>query len=85
MTIDPLQAWQEKMDRVNRLFERKPLTVEDRNELQKCGVIHPYTCGGNRHDEAHAKYAEEHDEDRGQLIATEAGWICPVCNYTQPF
>ncbi|MGG2339446.1 hypothetical protein ACE4ZU_26370, partial [Salmonella enterica] len=42
------------------------------------------TCGGNRHDDAHKKYAEENgDRDLGVLVATENGLICPVCGYTQ--
>lgn len=56
------------------------------NERQKAHWLHPYTCGGNRHDEAHRKYAEEHgDGENGLLVATPEGWVCPVpgCGYTQ--
>ena len=53
------------------------------NEFQRYTTMHPFTCGSNRHDVAHVAWAEEHDEDNGQLVATNAGWICPVCNYTQ--
>jgi len=48
------------------------------------GYGHPFTCGsGNRSDEAHTAYAEESGEDKGQLIATKRGWVCPVCDYRQ--
>lgn len=48
------------------------------------GYGHAFTCGsGNRSDEAHTAYADEHGEDKGQLIATTRGWICPVCDYRQ--
>lgn len=54
------------------------------NEHQRTGEFHPYTCGGNRGDEAHRKYAKEHgDRDWGLLVATEEGWKCPVCGYRQ--
>lgn len=61
-------------------------SVEARNALQNCGKVHPYTCGNNRHDEAHKKYQAEHGGDFGQLVAVENGWICPVpsCGYKQP-
>ena len=48
--------------------------VERLNAVQKCGWIHPFTCGSCRED----------------LVATEAGWICEAikkggakCDYTQ--
>lgn len=46
--------------------------VKNLNEFQAAGYIHPYTCGN------------DHDGDR-ILIATNAGWICPSCNYTQNY
>lgn len=58
-------------------------SVEARNALQNCGQVHPYTCGGNRHDEAHEAYVREHGGDNGQLVAVEGGWVCPVCGYEQ--
>lgn len=58
-------------------------SVEARNALQKSGRLHPYTCGNNRTDEAHTAYQKEHGGDHGQLVATEEGWLCPVCGYTQ--
>lgn len=39
---------------------------------------HPYTCA-NRGDGHHG----EEGGDLGVLIATEAGWVCPHCSYTQ--
>jgi len=48
------------------------------NERQKRGFLHPYTCpnrgDGNHHDNGN---------DLGCLVATNAGWICPDCDYTQ--
>lgn len=90
--IDNLCDLAEKVvleQRAMRVLEPPPLwmfgdSVEARNALQKSGKVHPMTCGNNRGDEAHRKYAEEHGEDWGQLIATEEGWKCPVCEYTQP-
>ena len=60
-------------------------TIEKLNDYQRNGHFHPYTCGsGNRGDEAHRKYADEYkDPDWGLLVATENGWKCPVCDYTQ--
>lgn len=58
-------------------------SVEARNALQNSGVVHPMTCGNDRHDEAHTAYQKLHGGDFGQLVAVEAGWVCPVCNYTQ--
>lgn len=58
--------------------------IDNINEFQRNGRFHPLTCGGNRHDDAHKKYAEENgDCDLGLLVATENGLICPVCGYTQ--
>lgn len=47
--------------------------VADLNYYQDSGVFHPYTCGN---DECRHKF-------RDNLIATNAGWICPHCDYTQ--
>ena len=38
--------------------------------------MHPYTCG-NRDD--HPEVAG----DKGVLVPTLRGWICPFCDYTQ--
>lgn len=53
------------------------------NEFQSGGQFHPFTCGGNRMDEAHTAYQKEHGGDFGQLVATTEGWECPVCDYRQ--
>jgi hypothetical protein len=39
---------------------------------------HPYTCA-NRGDGRHG----DEGGDRGVLIATEQGWVCPHCTYAQ--
>lgn len=38
--------------------------------------MHPFTCG-NRDD--HPTIAG----DKGVLVPTTRGWICPICDYTQ--
>jgi hypothetical protein len=43
--------------------------VEALNRWQN-GPVHPFTCGN------------DHEGNR-DLVATETGWICPNCNYTQ--
>lgn len=54
-----------------------PQEVENLNDYQNAGMVHPFTCGsGNRCDENHAG-------GEGKLIATVRGWICPFCDYTQ--
>lgn len=45
---------------------------------QTCGFVHPFTCA-NRGDGDH----REAYGDKGALIATVRGWICPFCDYTQ--
>lgn len=62
-----------------------PEQVEALNAQQQRHDLHPYTCGGNRCDEAHKAYQAEHGGDYGQLVATTEGWICPVpgCGYRQ--
>lgn len=57
--------------------------VAQLKEWQANPKVHPLTCGGNRSDEAHRYYAEENDEDMGQLIPTPRGLLCPVCDYRQ--
>ena len=55
----------------------------DKLNAYQHGYGHPFTCGNDRSDEAHKAYAEEEDEDAGLLIATQRGWVCPVCDYRQ--
>jgi hypothetical protein len=58
--------------------------IDALNRYQREGNFHPFTCGGNRSDAAHKRYAEEHgDRDWGLLVATPEGWVCPVCGYKQ--
>jgi hypothetical protein len=60
--------------------------VKNLNAFQRKGTFHPFTCGNDRSDEAHKRYAEEHNEhDTGLLVAGNDGWRCPVpgCGYTQ--
>ncbi len=52
--------------------------VEKLNSFQQSPHVHPFTCGGNRKDEFHL-------DGEGVLVATEAGWICPYCDYTQNY
>lgn len=44
--------------------------VADLNEWQHLGFVHEFTCGN------------EHEGDR-VLAATNEGWNCPTCDYTQ--
>lgn len=60
-----------------------PEQVAGLNRYQYARVFHPYTCGGERGDVAHADRAEAYGEDAGLLQATPDGWVCPVCNYRQ--
>ncbi len=53
-----------------------PEEVISLNEYQNSGAFHPFTCGGDRTD-------DQHLDGEGLLVATEAGWICPYCGYTQ--
>lgn len=53
------------------------------NRWQRCGWVHPFTCV-HRNDAAHHAYATAHGQgDHGILVATRAGWVCPVCGYEQ--
>lgn len=55
-----------------------PEQVEKLAYNQTAGTLHPFTCpnrGDGKHTEAYG--------DRGALVATVRGWICPFCDYTQ--
>ncbi len=54
-----------------------PEEVRILNINQISGDVHPFTCV-NRNDGTHRWTI-----DLGALIATEAGWICLDCDYTQ--
>lgn len=46
------------------------------NRWQACDWVHPFTCG-NRGD-------QDHEHTGGDiLVATNAGWQCTSCDYTQ--
>lgn len=54
-----------------------PEEIQSLNDYQKSGMFHPFTCGsGNRTDEYHL-------DGEGLLVATEDGWKCSYCKYTQ--
>lgn len=53
------------------------------NAYQDRGDVHPFTCSGNRSDDAHKAAQEEHGGDFGQLVATRQGWVCNACDYRQ--
>lgn len=57
--------------------------VDALNRYQGESRFHPFTCGGDRADDAHKAYQAEHGGDFGQLVATNDGWVCPVCGYRQ--
>lgn len=47
--------------------------VKSLNAFQSAEVMHPFTCFGTFRDERCGE----------MLIATEAGWVCRRCDYTQ--
>lgn len=51
--------------------------VQSLNDYQKSGVFHPFTCGSGRRTDA------DHLDGEGLLVATENGWVCPYCDFTQ--
>ncbi len=53
------------------------------NAWQADQTRHPFTCGGDRSDAAHAARAEQAGEEPGLLVATTDGWRCPACGYAQ--
>ncbi|MFI5107277.1 MAG: hypothetical protein ACHP78_00360 [Terriglobales bacterium] len=53
-----------------------PEEVKSLNAFQRAGVRHPYTCGWDHRDANHL-------DGEGVLLATERGWICLYCDYTQ--
>lgn len=52
--------------------------VDALNRWQQGQWVHPFTCL-NRGDGKHRHIFN----DLGTLIATENGWMCPCCDYTQ--
>lgn len=57
--------------------------VDALNGYQAEGRFHPFTCGRDRGDEAHARDAAERDCEPGLLVAKADGWHCPACGYRQ--
>lgn len=58
--------------------------VDALNRFQRREDFHPFTCGGDRCDDAHKKYADDNNLSAyGILQATPDGWVCPVCGYKQ--
>lgn len=62
-----------------------PFTAEQVQRLNEwqtqvgdTAAIHPFTCA-NRGEVPHGSEGG----DRGVLVATESGWVCPYCDYTQ--
>jgi len=55
-----------------------PEQVEALNAAQRDPSRHPYTCGNNRTD-------ARHTDGEGVLVATPDGWVCPFCDYRQPW
>jgi hypothetical protein len=51
--------------------------VESLNAYQHSGAFHPFTCGSGNRTDAH------HLDGEGLLVATNDGWHCPYCDYTQ--
>jgi hypothetical protein len=52
-----------------RIAPFTPTEVATLNEFQQSGIWHAFTC---------------RNEQCGRvLVATEAGWVCPGCSYTQ--
>lgn len=61
--------------------------VDKLNLIQKSKSFHPYTCGTddcgklieclNWENKPHTVFF------RSELIATQNGWVCPNCDYTQ--
>lgn len=51
------------------------------NGYQVVGVMHPFTCGRD----GHAATPENPTGGSPDLVATNAGWVCPdpACEYTQ--
>ncbi len=52
-----------------------PDEVKSLNAFQRSGVRHPFTCVNGRD--------ANHLDGEGVLLATERGWVCLYCDYTQ--
>lgn len=56
--------------------------IEELNEQQKSGLVHPYTCD-RKHKDCETKILPRDYSKDGILIATEDGWICPCGKYKE--
>ena len=52
--------------------------VEALNDYQQAGWMHPFTCGRCRDADTRWPSPDQH-----LLVATNDGWTCPACDYTQ--
>lgn len=79
------------MKRINAPFT--PEQVANLNAYQKRGHFHPFTCGSGKrcvekikityNQPGVIKQGLDELEVSTTLVATEAGWVCPNCDYTQ--
>lgn len=60
-----------------------PEQVEQLNRFQQLEYMHPFTCGTKEKHKAHPALRTPVVEPDCNLVATEAGWVCPCCDYTQ--
>lgn len=67
MSMKPIELSQATADKILAL-----------NRAQSAGAFHPFTCP-NRGDGEHREF----NGDKGALVATRRGWICPWCDYVQ--
>lgn len=68
----------EPMTRDGQTFAPWSLSdVDALNAYQGRGDMHPFTCP------ADGNYGSHKHSDRRILLATEKGWVCEMCPYTQ--
>lgn len=79
------QSTQEPGGNDDSLFLQAPFTPDQVQRLNEWQTgthgsmpVHPFTCA-NRSDGGHGTEGG----DTGVLIATNDGWVCPHCDYTQ--
>jgi hypothetical protein len=53
-----------------------PDEIKSLNAFQRSRVRHPFTCCKHNRD-------ADHLDGEGVLLATERGWVCLYCDYTQ--
>ena len=52
-----------------------PQQVDQLNKWQSAGFVHEFAC----------EYRSDSSHGELPLVATVRGWICPYCEYTQPW